>query len=73
MTVMGSITTVAKQRPTFFGKVVQAFETLQGKKHDNVTETAIKGLFYKTKHFGTGEVTFKIHIDQGIFLESLLL
>ncbi|OWF40642.1 symplekin-like [Mizuhopecten yessoensis] len=29
MTVMGSITAIAKQRPAFFGKVVQAFESLQ--------------------------------------------
>ncbi|KAK3093871.1 hypothetical protein FSP39_021289 [Pinctada imbricata] len=29
MTVMGSLTNIAKQRPTFFGKVVQSFETLQ--------------------------------------------
>ncbi|XP_069117050.1 symplekin-like [Argopecten irradians] len=29
MTVMGSITAIAKQRPPFFGKVVQAFESLQ--------------------------------------------
>ena len=30
MTVMGSLTNIAKQRPTFFGRVVQAFETLHG-------------------------------------------
>lgn len=30
MTVMGSITTIAKQRPDYFSKVVQAFEALQG-------------------------------------------
>lgn len=29
MTVMGSLTTIARQRPYFFGKVVQSFETLQ--------------------------------------------
>ncbi|XP_076096063.1 symplekin-like isoform X2 [Mytilus galloprovincialis] len=29
MTVMGSITTIAKQRPDYFSKVVQAFEALQ--------------------------------------------
>ncbi|XP_061172101.1 symplekin-like isoform X1 [Saccostrea echinata] len=29
MTVMGSLTTIARQRPVFFGKVVQSFETLQ--------------------------------------------
>lgn len=28
---MGSLTTIARQRPYFFGKVVQSFETLQGK------------------------------------------
>ena len=30
MTVMGSITTIARQRPEYFSKVVQAFEALQG-------------------------------------------
>ena len=30
MTVMGSITTIARQRPDYFSKVVQAFEALQG-------------------------------------------
>ncbi|KAJ8308619.1 hypothetical protein KUTeg_013493, partial [Tegillarca granosa] len=29
ITVMGAVTNIAKQRPTFFGKVVQSFEILQ--------------------------------------------
>ena len=31
MTVMGSLTTIAKQRPEYFDQVVQAFESLHGK------------------------------------------
>ena len=31
MTVMGSLTNIAKQRPVFFQRVVQAFEALHGK------------------------------------------
>lgn len=31
MTVMGSLTTIAKQRPVYFDQVVQAFESLHGK------------------------------------------
>ncbi|KAK3581424.1 hypothetical protein CHS0354_016286 [Potamilus streckersoni] len=38
MTVMGSITNIAKQRPAFFGRVVQAFEGL----HVNLPPTLAK-------------------------------
>lgn len=31
MTVMGSLTAIAKQRPVYFDQVVQAFESLHGK------------------------------------------
>ena len=31
MTVMGSLTNIAKQRPVFYQRVVQAFEALHGK------------------------------------------
>ena len=36
MTVMGSITNIAKQRPDYFSRVVQAFEALQGKQRQNM-------------------------------------
>jgi hypothetical protein len=38
MTVMSSLCNIAKQRPAFFGRVVQAFETLHGE-------------LYKSLHF----------------------
>jgi len=33
ITVMNSLSNIAKQRPTFFSRVVQAFEALHGNNH----------------------------------------
>ena len=47
MTVMGSITNIARQRPDYFSKVVQAFEALQGNVNCHIITVLLSHIYLR--------------------------